>query len=86
MITIYGHNSISGPIVSFNIDNYHSYDIAKLLDTFKNANRSGHHCTQPLMKSLKTNFTNRVSFYAYNDFEDIEYFMDSLEKTINVLK
>ena len=85
-ITIYGHNSISGPIVSFNIDNYHSYDIAKLLDTFKIAIRSGHHCTQPLMKSLKTNFTNRVSFYAYNDFEDIEYFMDSLEKTINVLK
>ena len=36
------------------------------------------------MKSLKTNFTNRVSFYAYNDFEDIDYFMDSLEKTINV--
>ena len=85
-ITIYGHNSISGPIVSFNIDNYHSYDIAKLLDTFKIAIRSGHHCTQPLMKSLKTNFTIRVSFYAYNDFEDIEYFMDSLEKTINVLK
>ena len=84
-IQIYGHANDSGPIVSFNIANHHSFDITKLLDTFGIAIRSGHHCTQILMKNLNTNFTNRISLYAYNDLEEIDYFINSLKKILKIL-
>ena len=84
-INIYGHKNKSGPIISFNCSNYHSFDIAKLLDGFGIAIRSGHHCTQPLMKSFKTNFTNRVSLYAYNTLDEITFFIDKFKKVLNIL-
>ena len=85
-IKIYGHKNNSGPIISFNCSNYHSFDISKLLDGFNIAIRSGHHCTQPLMKNLNTDFTNRVSLYAYNSLNEIDFFMNSLKKVLKILK
>ena len=85
-IKIYGHKNHSGPIVSFNFPDCHSFDIAKLLDTFGIAIRSGHHCAQPLMKSLNSNYTNRVSLYAYNNLKEIDYFVESLKKVLKILK
>ena len=85
-IKIYGHKNHSGPIVSFNFPDCHSFDIAKLLDTFGIAIRSGHHCAQPLMKSLNTNYTNRVSLYGYNNLKEIDYFVESLKKVLKILK
>ena len=84
-IKIYGHNNDAGPIISFNFKNCHSFDIAKLLDTFGIAIRSGHHCAQPLMKSLNSNYTNRISLYAYNDLREIDYFIKSLKKVLKIL-
>ena len=85
-IKIYGHKNYSGPIISFNFPDCHSFDIAKLLDTFGIAIRSGHHCAQPLMKSLNTNYANRVSLYAYNNLKEIDYFVESLKKVLKILK
>ena len=85
-IKIYGHKNHSGPIISFNFPDCHSFDIAKLLDTFGIAIRSGHHCAQPLMKSLNSNYTNRVSLYAYNNLKEIDYFVESLKKVLKILK
>ena len=62
------------------------FDIAKLFDTIGIAIRSGHHCAQPLMKSLNSNYTNRVSLYAYNNLKEIDYFIDSLKKVLEILK
>ena len=56
------------------------------LDTFEIAIRSGHHCAQPLMKSLNSNYTNRISLYAYNNLKEIDCFIDSLIKVLKVLK
>ncbi len=84
-IIIYGHQMHSGPIVSFNIKNYHPYDIAKLLDKYGICIRAGHHCGQLLMNALNTNFTCRVSLYAYNSISEIDYFIDSLKKVIKIL-
>jgi len=85
-IKLYGHKNHAGPIISFNFPDCHSFDIAKLLDTFGIAIRSGHHCAQPLMKSLNSNYTNRVSLYAYNNLKEVDYFIDSLKKVLKILK
>ena len=85
-ISIYGHHSKSGPIVSFNIKGCHPYDIAKLLDNYGICIRSGHHCGQLLMEALSINFSCRVSLFAYNSIEEIDYFMKSLKKVVTILK
>ena len=81
-IIIYGHNKYSGPIVSFNIKGCHPYDIAKLLDVYGICIRSGHHCAQLLMKRFDISYTNRVSLYAYNTIDEIDYFIKSLRQVI----
>ena len=85
-ITIYSHNKTKcGPVVSFNIKNCHPFDIAKLLDTSNIAIRAGHHCSQLLMQGLNINFTNRISLYAYNTKDDIDYFIMKLTKIKSIL-
>ena len=84
-IKIYGLEEKSGPVVSFNIKNCHPYDIAKLLDTFNIAIRSGHHCSQILMDALKINYTNRISLYIYNTKSDIDFLIKSLNQVIPLL-
>ena len=85
-IQILGHTNTSGPIVSFNIDGCPPYDIAKLLDGKDICIRAGHHCAQVLMKQFKINYTNRVSLFAYNSKQDIDYFINSLREVILILK
>ena len=85
-INIFGHCNNSGPIISFNIEGCHPYDIAKLLDGKDICIRAGHHCAQLLMNSLKTNYTNRISLFAYNSKEEIDFFINHLEKIIKILK
>ena len=85
-INIFGHHHDSGPIVSFDIKGYHPYDIAKLLDGKDICIRSGHHCTQILMKHLKVNYTNRISLFIYNSKEEIDFFINHLLNIIKILK
>ena len=83
---IYGNSKNIGSLISFNIEGCHPYDIAKLLDGKDMCIRAGHHCAQLLMKSLKTNYTNRISLFAYNSKEEIDFFINHLEKIIKILK
>ena len=53
---------------------------ATLFDQDGIAIRSGHHCTQPLMKRLGLTQTARVSFGLYNIMEDIDQLSISLNK------
>ena len=85
-INIFGHHNNSGPIVSFNINGCHPYDIAKLLDGKDICIRAGHHCAQLLMQSLNTNYTNRISLFTYNTKEEIDFFINHLKKIIKILK
>ncbi len=59
-------------------DFIHSHDIASFLDDSNVYVRSGHHCAQPLMRTLKVTGTARASFYVYNDFEDAEILASKL--------
>jgi cysteine desulfurase/selenocysteine lyase len=40
--------------------------------------RVGHHCAQPLLKTLGETATARMSFYIYNDESDVDKFCKSL--------
>ena len=77
-IKIYGQNINKGGIISFNLDNIHPHDVAHILDTSSIAIRAGHHCAQPIMKSLNVSATNRVSFALYNTKEEIDKLIENL--------
>lgn len=66
-------------VVSFIIDNIHNYDIGMMLDAKGIAVRTGHHCTQPLMKRLGIEGTSRASFAVYNTKEEIDALAEGLK-------
>ena len=61
-----------GGVVSFTLRDVHPHDLSQLLDAEGIAVRAGHHCAQPLMRSLGVNATTRASVYVYNDSSDID--------------
>lgn len=72
-------------ILSFTIDEVHPHDIASILDMDQVYVRAGHHCAQPLMKHLQVPSSARASFAFYNDEEDVERFVESLQKVRGVM-
>ena len=78
-IRIHGSAKNRGGVISFNLENVHPHDLAQFLNEDNIAIRVGHHCAQPLLKTLGENATARMSFYVYNDEQDIDKFCHSLE-------
>lgn len=68
-------------LITFNLQGVHPHDLATALDSEGIAVRAGHHCAQPLMKWCGASSTARASFYIYNTIEEIDQFIESLEKT-----
>ena len=73
-------------VISFNIKNIHSHDVATILNSDKICIRSGNHCAQPLLRYLNINSTCRLSLYVYNTKEDIDKLITSLNKVYNMFK
>ena len=73
-------------LVSFVIDGIHPYDIGALLDQMGIAVRTGHHCTEPIMDRFGIPGTVRASFAFYNTTEEIDHFVSSLERAVNMLR
>jgi len=46
--------------------------------------RTGHHCTQPLHKSLGAAGSIRASLYFYNNQADVDTFIAKLKDTIQM--
>ena len=81
-IEIYGPDKDNrAGLITFNLTGVHPHDLATALDSEGIAVRAGHHCAQPLMKWCNAHSTARVSFYLYNTKEEIDQFIESLEKT-----
>ncbi len=85
-LKIYGTAANKASVISFVIDGVHHQDLAILLDNFGIAVRTGHHCTQPLMKRFEILGTTRASFAVYNTEEEIDYFIESLNKVLAMLR
>ena len=85
-VSIYGQSNNRGSVISFNIDGIHSLDLAHFLNHKGVSIRSGHHCTQPLMKKIGVYSTARISFYFNNTIKEIDYFISSLKDAITFFK
>lgn len=71
-------------VFSFNIQSMHPFDVGQLLDAKGIAVRTGHHCTQPLMRRLGLEGTVRASFAAYNTRSEVEVFAQAVTKIANL--
>ena len=67
-------------VISFNIENIHSYDIGTIIDKLGIAVRTGQHCAQPIMDFYKISGTIRASFAFYNTKEEIDIFVAAVKK------
>ena len=87
-ITIYGPQNprTKAGVISFNLGDVHAHDMATLLDEDGIAVRSGHHCAQPLMERLGVSSTTRASVYVYNNEDEIDRFVESVERAGRVFK
>jgi len=87
-IILYGPPDASdrGGVVSFNFGDLHPHDIGTVLDRHGVAIRAGHHCTQPLMRTLGVSGTARASFYIYNTPEEVDVLVEALEAARDFFK
>ncbi len=67
-------------VVSFNLPEVHSHDLATIVDQEGVCIRAGHHCAQPLMRRLGVPATARASFYLYNTRDEVDALVAALEK------
>ncbi len=65
-------------IFSFLLGDIHSFDVGMMLDAKGIAVRTGHHCTQPLMKHYGIEGTVRASLTFYNTKEEIDVLANAL--------
>ncbi len=84
-LRIIGTAKHKSSVLSFYIDGIHPYDIGTIIDTDGIAIRTGHHCTQPLMKRFNVPATARASFAFYNTMEEVDVFITSLKKIKKML-
>lgn len=84
-LTIIGQATNKVNLVSFVVEGAHPQDIGVLLDNMGIAVRTGHHCTQPLMRRFGIPGTVRASFALYNQQEEIDVLISGLHKTIKML-
>lgn len=78
-VHIVGTAKHKASVISFVMDGLHPHDIASMMNKYNIAIRTGHHCTQPLMKRMNVPATARASFSIYNTKEEIDKFIDALK-------
>ncbi len=84
-VKIYGTSKNKTSVISFNIEGIHPYDIGTIVDKLGIAVRTGHHCAQPIMDFYKIPGTVRASFAFYNTFEEIDIFINAIQKAKQML-
>ncbi|MCC6010969.1 MAG: cysteine desulfurase [Desulfurococcaceae archaeon] len=73
-------------VIAFNIKGLNHHTVGAALDMFGIAVRSGMHCAHPLHRRLRLEGTVRASYYLYNTFEEVDYFIEALEKILLLKK
>ena len=73
------------PLFSFVTEGIHHEDLALVLDKMGIAVRSGQLCAEPLMDRFGVTGMLRVSLLPYNTKEEVDFFMESLDKAIKML-
>ncbi len=85
-LRIYGKNAARAGVVSFNLESVGiASDVGMILDKMGIAVRTGHHCTQPIMKYFDIAGTVRASFAVYNTFDEIDKLVEAVQKAQKML-
>ena len=74
------------PIFSFNVKGVNAGDMAQILDKMGVAVRSGLMCAEPLINSFGATSALRASFAPYNTLEEADYFVQCLQRALQMLK
>jgi cysteine desulfurase/selenocysteine lyase len=85
-LQIIGEAKNKTSVVSFSLKGIHPFDIGTLLDKQGIAVRTGHHCTQPLMDFYGIPGTVRASFAFYNTKQEIDTFVEAVDRSLSMLK
>ncbi|MDF2549715.1 MAG: putative cysteine desulfurase [Chlamydiales bacterium] len=84
-VQIIGNPTHRASLASFIIEGAHPLDVATMLDLKGIAIRTGHHCSQPVMRKFNVLSTCRASIAFYNTLEEIDCFLEGLKKTLELL-
>ena len=87
-VKVYGplNKEMRAGVIAFNLDGVHPHDVAQIINESGIAVRAGHHCTQVLHTRLGQQATVRMSVGVYNNKEEIQRLIDSLQDVRNLLQ
>ena len=84
-VDVLGHPNHWVSVCSFNVKGAHPTDLGTLLDQLGIAVRTGHHCAMPTMEHFGLPGTARASVAFYNSIEEVDRFLDALDRVIGML-
>ena len=84
-IIVYNEKTDSG-IVSINIDSVFAQDTSIFLNHYNICVRAGNHCAKMLKNEMIIKNTVRISFYLYNDTNDVDRLVDCLKNSKDIFK
>ena len=84
-VRIFGRAPEKAAVLSFLVEGAHAHDLATLLDLEGVAVRSGQHCAHPLLQFYGVAATCRASLAFYNTHQEIESFIEALQKARRLL-
>lgn len=81
-----GTSKHKAAVLSFVLQDIHPHDIGTMVDMDGVAIRTGHHCTEPIMRRYGVPATSRASFSFYNTTDEIIVLHNSLFNVIKMFK
>jgi cysteine desulfurase/selenocysteine lyase len=75
-----------GALISFVLEGVHPHDVGEILGREGVCVRTGHHCTQPLMRRLGASATNRASYAVHNSTADTDRLIEALGTVARVMQ
>jgi cysteine desulfurase / selenocysteine lyase len=75
-----------GAVISFTLAGAHPHDVGEILGREGVCVRTGHHCTQPLMRRLGATATTRASYAVHNSSADTDRLLEALGTVTRVLQ
>jgi len=83
-VRVIGNAKEKAGVLSFTLGDVHPHDVGTILDREGIAIRTGHHCSQPVMRHFGIEATARASFALYNTKEEVDALVRAIEKVREV--
>ncbi|GAB1441580.1 cysteine desulfurase [Ignavibacteriales bacterium] len=83
-VTLIGRAEKKGSVFSFKLKDVHPHDVGTIMDMAGVAIRTGHMCTQPVMKHFGVPALSRISIGFYNTKADIDRAAEAIKKVLEI--